>query len=125
MLENSSQHSFIDVPLDGARNNGLPVWHTLLPKERKLLRLWGTSTRKQNLWERDPTLHEGSCLGNFGRHLYACPFAMRLKQQYLIEPNAFIAKQVGRMRAADYLSPSSPLHCREKLRQVANDIRVQ
>jgi hypothetical protein len=50
---------------------------------------------------------------------------MRLKQQYLVEPNAFIAKQVGGMRTADHLSPSSPLHGREKLRQVANDIRVQ
>jgi hypothetical protein len=125
VLENTSQDRFVDVPLDGAGDDDLPVCHALLSEKRKLLGPRGTRVRKQSFRERHSALNVGPCLSDLGRQLNSSPFGVWLEEQDLVEPDAFIAKQVGRMRTADHLSSSSPLHCRKQPRKVADYIGVQ
>ena len=50
--------------------------------------------RKQGIGEGHAAFHERSGLGNIGRHFDPSAFSMRFQKQYLIQANAFVAKQV-------------------------------
>ena len=68
---------------------------------------------KKSVWKWHSAFHERFCLDDIGRNFDARSLCMGLKKQYLIQTNALIAQEVRRMRAANDLSSSTSLHCRE------------